>query len=71
MINILNIKGDIVKVLLGINIISLLICLFTFSKAFFIAVMVINILLSYTLIVMDKMSNKFTDQFKKMWSKNG
>ncbi len=71
MINIMNIKENIVQVLLGINVISLIICFFYFSKAFFIIVMIINILLSYTLIVMTKMSDKFVDQYKKMWIKNG
>lgn len=71
MINILNIKNDIVKVLLVINIISLIICFFVISKIFFIVVMIINILLNYTLIIMAEMGEKFIDQFKKMWNKNG
>lgn len=71
MINVLDIRENIVKGLLGINIISLLICIFAFSKAFFIGVMIVNILLSYTLIVMTKMSDKFVEQYKKMWRKDG
>lgn len=54
------------KGLFGINIISLIICIFAFSKAFFIGVMIVNILLSYTLIVMTKMGDKFINQYKKM-----
>lgn len=71
MVNILNIKDDIVKVSLGVNVISLLTCFFYFSKLLFIIVISINIVLNYTLIIMSKWGDNFITQYKKMWNKNG
>ena len=70
MVNIIKIKDDIVKVILGVNIISFVASFFTYSKAFFITVISINVVLTYTLIIIDKFGAKFEDQYVKMWSRN-
>lgn len=69
MVNILKIKDDIIKVLLGVNIISFVIGFFSYSKALFVTILLGNIILIYTLIVIDKFGDKFEKQYIKMWSK--
>lgn len=70
MANILNIKNDIVRILFYINLISLIILIFIFSKAHLIIVIIINVILSGTCVVITKWSSKFTVQHDKMWGEN-
>lgn len=69
MVNILNIKKDIVNVLLYLNLISLMIIILASSKTYFIVAIIINIILSGTLILMNKCGDSFMAQFNKMWNK--
>lgn len=67
MINILNIKNDIVRFLFYINLISLIVSIFIFSKAHLIIVIIINAILSGTCVIITKWCDKFKAQFGKMW----
>ncbi len=70
MVNILNIKNDIIKILFYINVVSLIISIFMFSKVALIAVMIINVILSGTCVIITKWCDKFKAQFGKMWGRN-
>ncbi len=67
MVDILNIKNDIVKALFYINLISLIILIFTFSKAHLIILIIINVILSGTCVIINKWCDNFKAQFSKMW----
>ncbi len=54
MVDILNIKNDIVKALFYINLISLI-------------VLIINVILGGTCVIITKWVDKFKSQFSKMW----
>ena len=59
MVEILELKDDIVKVLFYINLISLAIAIFVFSKALVIVAIVINIIFNGTFMVISKWSHVF------------
>ncbi len=67
MVDILNIKNDIVKALFYINLISLIVLIFIFSKAHLIILVIINVILSGTCVIITKWIYKFKAQFSKMW----
>ena len=59
MVNLSEIKNNIMKVTLGLNVIFLIIAIFFTSKAFIISAIVINILFNGTLIMMARFGNVF------------
>ncbi len=59
MVDILNIKDTIVKVLFGLNIVALTIGVFVSSKAFYISVITINLIFTGTFIVISAQSHMF------------
>ncbi len=65
MAEIIDMKDDIVDWLIVINILSMFVSLFVFSKLLFIITISINILLNGTFIVMSKWGDKFVDQQNK------
>lgn len=67
MVEIINMKDDIMDWLLYINLFSIVLGFFMFSKALFIFVLSVNIILNGTFIVMSKMGGKFTKQHDKMY----
>lgn len=64
MIDIFNIKDDIVKVLFWLNLILLVIGIFVSSKTYFISVIIINLIFNGTFMIISKYSKMFQ-------SKNG
>lgn len=58
-------KDDIMDWLFFINLFSLFVGFFMFSKLFFIIIMSINIILNGTFIIMSKWGDKFTEQHNK------
>lgn len=73
MVDILNMKDDIVKVLFYLNFILLLIAFFVSSKFYFISVIVINVILNGTFLVIKNQSHifeakmgKFGNSFSKL-----
>ena len=69
MVDILNIKNDIVRALFYINLISLIVCLFVISKPHLIIVIIINVIFTGTCVTITKWCDKFKAQFSKMWEK--
>ena len=67
MVNILNIKNDIIKVLFYINVVSLIISIFIFSKILLIVVIIINVIFGGTCVIMINWGDKFKAQFYGMW----
>lgn len=65
MVEIIDMKDDIMDWLFFINLISLVISFFFFSKNLFILVMSMNIILNSTFIIMSKWSDKFVEQGNK------
>lgn len=70
MVDILNIKNDIIKALFYINLISLIVSIFIFSKTHLIIVIIINVILSGTCMIIVKWCDKFKAQYNKMWGMN-
>jgi len=66
MINLLNIKRDIVQVSFYLNIILLAIGIFISSKTYFIIAIILNLILNGTLMMINKWSDKFMTQFTKL-----
>lgn len=66
MAKIIDMKDDIIDWLLYINLFSIALGFFMFSKALFIFVISINIILNGTFIVMSKFGDKFAEQHNKM-----
>lgn len=69
MMDILNIKDYVVKGLFYSNLISLIVIIFASSRAVFIIFIIINVILSGTLMVMNKMGEMFIIQFNKLLKK--
>lgn len=68
----IDMKDDIIDWLFFINLFSVFIGFFMFSKWVFIVVMSINIILNGTFIIMSKYGDKFTEQYdKKHGGKDG
>ncbi len=67
MVNILNIKNDIIKILFYINVVSLIISIFMFSRIILIIVIIINVILGGTSVMMINWADKFKAQFYGMW----
>lgn len=67
MVNILNIKNDIIKILFYINVVSLIISIFLFSKILLIVVIIINVIFGGTCVLMINWADKFKAQFYGMW----
>lgn len=65
MAEIIDMKDDIIDWLFFINLFSILVGFFMLSKALFIVVMLINIILNGTFIIMSKWGDKFTEQHNK------
>lgn len=65
MVEIIDMKDDIMDWLFFINLFSIVLGFFMFSKALFIFVMFVNIILNGTFIIMSKWSDKFTEQHNK------
>lgn len=64
MVEIINMKDDIVKVLFYMNLILLIIGFFLTSKIYFITVIIINIILTGTYIIISKHGYMFNSQNK-------
>lgn len=74
MVEISELKNDIVKVLFYINIILLIVGIFVSSKAYFITVIVVNLIFDGTFMVISKWSHVFQSQngiFSKQFGKLG
>lgn len=62
---IIDMKDDIMDWLFFINLFSIFVGFFMFSKLIFIVVMSINLILNSTFIIMSKWGDKFTEQIDK------
>lgn len=62
---IIDMKDDIMDWLFVINLVSIMLGFFFFSKALFIIIMSINIILNGTFIVMSKFGDRFVKQINK------
>lgn len=65
MAGIIDMKDDIMDWLFFINLSAVFLGFFMFSKALFIFVISINIILNSTFIIMSKWGDKFTEQLDK------
>lgn len=64
MVNIINMKDDIINVTFYLNIILLIIGIFLTSKAYFITAIIINLIFNGTYLVILKFSSRFNTQIK-------
>ncbi len=74
MVELIDMKDDVVKVLFYLNLILLIIGIFVSSKTYFISVIVINIILNGTFIVIGKYGDVFkgrTGLFSNQFGKLG
>lgn len=72
MVELIDIKDDIMDWLFLINLFAIFLGSFMFSKALFIFIMSVNIILNGTFIIMSKYGDKFTEQYNKGYkSKDG
>jgi len=67
MAKIIDMKDDIIDWLFSINLFSIFLGFFMFSKALFIFVMSVNIILNCTFIIMSKYGDKFAEQYDKKY----
>lgn len=65
MAELIDMKDDIMDWLFFINLFSIVVSFFIFSKPLFIIIMSINIILNGTFITMSKYGDKFTEQIDK------
>ena len=65
MVEIIDMKDDIVDWIFVINLIAIVLGFFMFSKALFIFVMAINIILCGTFMIMSKFGDRFVKQINK------
>lgn len=65
MVELIDMKDDIMDWLLYINLFSIVLGFFMFSKALFIFIMSVNIILNGTFMIMSKYGDKFTEQHNK------
>lgn len=65
MVKLIDMKDDIIDWLFYINLFSIFLGIFMFSKSLFIFVLCVNIILNGTFIIMSKWGDKFTEQHNK------
>jgi hypothetical protein len=74
MVDIFNLKDDIVKVLFYLNLILLIVGIFVSSKTYFISVIIVNIIFNGSFLIILKWSNVFTSRggmFGELFGKMG
>lgn len=65
MVEMIDMKDDIMDWLFYINLFSIVLCFFMLSKALFIVILSVNLILNGTFIIMSKWGDKFTEQLEK------